>query len=236
MRYFFGEPITKDNRNLFNVTDGSQGGNNMRRIFVCIFSFCVLLSCCAFELFALELEVVPSLGYTNYFVKRINRGIGDTDERVHKSINFSSASIGLDILIVDESKFTSFFNNHISILENTKETGDVDIVMRRAGSVVEKVLYDASWTLGYTFVIGDFRVGLGAGIGMFAGDAALQENSPFAAGFVLNANADYFFLKSLAFSFGLEDGIYGSIKAKRKDEVLKAYNRFCMRIGIAIKF
>jgi len=189
-------------------------------------------------LFALEVEIIPTLGYTNYFYfsKRIYKASDEKERSVHKNIDLSALSIGLDVVIIDTSCFTFFFNNHVSFLESSKEYGNVDIVRRRGNSVVEEVLYDASLNAGYTFFIESFRIGLGAGMGLFAGSVGVEENSPFALGFVINANADYFLTKSFALSLGIEDGIYGSVKPKRRDEKLKMYNRFCTRIGCVINF
>ena len=99
-----------------------------------------------------------------------------------------------------------------------------------------EVLYDASWLAGYTFFIENFRIGLGAGVGSFCGNSVFEETAPFAGGFLLSTNLDYFFTELLSLSFGIEDGVYWSVKKKKSDELSKIYNRFCIRIGCAIKF
>lgn len=191
-----------------------------------------LISC----LFALEVEIVPTIGYTNYFCKKVYSGIGEQDLVLHKNIDLSALSIGLDIIMIGTSHVTFFFNNHVSFLEKSREHGDVDIVKGRGSSVVEDVLYDVSCNVGYTFFLDNFRLGLGAGLGIFAGSEGLEEKSPLAAGLVMNMNVDYFLINSLALSLGIDDGVYGSIKEKRKDEMLKVYNRLGLRIGCVIKF
>jgi len=202
----------------------------MKYIFF-LFSFSLIS-----ELFAVNLQIIPTLGYTNYLSKKTYKVNKTTDEVLQKNIDLSSFSIGLDIVIIDDSQFTFFFNEHVSFLENSKEYGNFDIVRGRGSSLIEDVLYDASTTVGYTFFLDNFRLGIGAGVGIFGGSNGLQENSPFAAGFVMNMNIDYFFIQAFALSFGIEDGLYGSVKTKRTDVVSKMYNRFCARIGCVINF
>ena len=188
---------------------------------------------------AVNLQIIPTLGYTNYFSQKIYKASGAISgvrEDLHKNIDLSAFSIGLDIVIIDDSHFTFFFNEHVSFLENSREYGNFDIVRGRGSSVVEDVLYDASTTIGYTFFIDNFRLGLGAGIGIFAGSNGLQETSPFAVGLVINMNCDYFFTSVFALSLGIEDGVYGSVKSKSLDEVHSIYNRFATRLGCLINF
>ena len=186
------------------------------------------------HLFALEVAYVPALGITNLFLREVYK-IGK-NKIEQKSSTLLTVAMGLDVIITDDSGFTFFFNNHISFLENSREYGNLDIINRTGGSTIEGVLYDSSWNLGYTFFMENFRIALGAGMGIFASNEDLRKSSLFAAGFVVNMNLDYFFVDSMALSLGIEDGIYGSINTRRRKYFPNMYNRFSTRIGYVIKF
>ena len=199
--------------------------------------FAIIVFAFASYAFALDVEIIPTLGYTNYFSQTEYARVNNVVREHSKIIGFSCFNIGLDILIIEpDSHFTFFFNNHVCFFEESKEHGGIDIVRRQGSSVVEGVLWDANISAGYTFLLNNFRIGLGGGVGIFSGSNGFGESSPFGAGIVLNANMEYFFVNFLALSFGMEEGIYGSVKKKKDDELLRMYNRFCMRVGVAIKF
>ena len=59
------------------------------------------------HVYALDMEIIPSLGYTNYFCNKVNKVRlhqmnQEKDEIIQTNTQLSSASIGLDIVMITD--------------------------------------------------------------------------------------------------------------------------------------
>ncbi|MGP1415806.1 MAG: DUF2715 domain-containing protein [Treponema sp.] len=197
----------------------------MKKYFISfvIFSFALI------QIFAIETVITPSMSYTNYFSKT---------KYVSSKSYLHAFSIGLDLMFVGkESCFTFFFNNHISFTEGTKGTGEIDFINAKGAQIIENMLFDTSLLIGYTFGLTEELVlRLGGGLGLFHGYYPIENKTATALGSVLTFSLEYFFIRNLGISFGMEDGIYGSVRKVSENGRVRFFNRVQTKIGLAIRF
>ena len=195
-----------------------------------IFSFFIFSFSMPF-LFSIETIITPTMSYSNYFLHTVY---------IHKksSIHLHTGSLGLDLMFIGEKTgFTFFANNHLSFMDETQVFGDVDFINAKGASIVEGMFWDTSLLAGYTIDFNEnVKLRLGVGVGFFHGLKPESNTTQTAMGSVFALYIDYFFAHSLGISFGAEDGVYGSIRKKQKDEKRNFFNRVQPKLGLAIRF
>jgi len=189
------------------------------------FSFSVI------SLFSIEGIITPTMGYTNYFLRTFYK-TRTTNTYLH------TVSLGLDLLFLgEETGFTFFINNHLSFMDETQVFGDVDFINAKGASIVEGMFWDTSLLAGYTIDFNEnVKLRLGVGVGFFHGLKPKSNETKTAMGSVFAFYLDYFFSSGLGISFGIEDGVYGSIRKKQKNEKHNFFNRTQPKLGLAIRF
>ena len=195
-----------------------------------IFSFFIFSFSMPF-LFSIETIITPTMSYSNYFLRTFYK-TRTTNTYLH------TVSLGLDLLFLgEETGFTFFINNHLSFMDETQVFGDVDFINAKGASIVEGMFWDTSLLAGYTIDFNEnVKLRLGVGVGFFHGLKPKSNTTQTAMGSVFALYLDYFFAHSLGISFGAEDGVYGSIRKKQKDEKRNFFNRVQPKLGLAIKF
>ena len=190
-----------------------------------IFSFSVI------SLFSIETIITPTMSYSNYFLRTFYK-TRTTNTYLH------TVSLGLDLLFLgEETGFTFFINNHLSFMDETQVLGDIDFISGKGASIVEGMFWDTSLLAGYTIDLNEYlKLRLGVGVGFFHGFMPKSNETKTAMGSVFAFYLDYFFSSGLGISFGIEDGVYGSIRKKQKNEKHNFFNRTQPKLGLAIKF
>lgn len=189
------------------------------------FSFSVI------SLFSIEGIITPTMSYSNYFLRTFYK-TRTTNTYLH------TVSLGLDLLFLgEETGFTFFINNHLSFMDETQVFGDVDFINAKGASIVEGMFWDTSLLAGYTIDFNEnVKLRLGVGVGFFHGLKPESNTTQTAMGSVFALYIDYFFAHNLGISVGAEDGVYGSIRKKQKDEKRNFFNRVQPKLGLAIRF
>ncbi|MGP1438773.1 MAG: DUF2715 domain-containing protein [Treponema sp.] len=199
----------------------------MKKYFIVLFLFCISF----ISLFSIETIISPTIGYTNYFSYT---GYKERSLQTH----LHTVSMGLDLMFVgEESCFTVFANNAISFMEETQVYGDIDFIAEKGASVIEGMLWNTSILVGYTLdFTEDLKLRLGVGLGLFHGYRPKANTATTAIGSVVSISFDYFFIHRLGISFGIEDGVYGSIRKPLPNERLKVFNRAQTKLALVMKF
>jgi hypothetical protein len=196
-------------------------------------SICILFlfSFRSISLFSIETVITPTISYSNYFLRTVY-----TNRKTNTYLH--TVSLGLDLVFIgEETAFTFFANNHISFMEETQVFGDVDFVSGKGASVVEGMIWDSSLLAGYTIdPMEDLKLRLGVGLGIFHGFQPKSKSIETAMGSIFAFYIDYFFIHGLGLSFGIENGVYGSIRKRQNDEKRNFFNRVQTKIGLAIRF
>lgn len=195
-----------------------------------IFSFFIFSFSMPF-LFSIETIITPTMSYSNYFLRTFYK-TRTTNTYLH------TVSLGLDLLFLgEETGFTFFINNHLSFMDETQVFGDVDFINAKGASIVEGMFWDTSLLAGYTIDFNEnVKLRLGVGVGFFHGLKPESNTTQTAMGSVFALYIDYFFAHNLGISVGAEDGVYGSIRKKQKDEKRNFFNRVQPKLGLAIRF
>lgn len=182
-------------------------------------------------LFSIETIITPTMSYSNYFLRTFYK-TRTTNTYLH------TVSLGLDLLFLgEETGFTFFINNHLSFMDETQVFGDVDFINAKGASIVEGMFWDTSLLAGYTIDFNEnVKLRLGVGVGFFHGLKPKSNETKTAMGSVFAFYLDYFFSSGLGISVGAEDGVYGSIRKKQKNEKRNFFNRVQPKLGLAIRF
>jgi|GEM_PF-1349188 hypothetical protein len=197
----------------------------MRKYFLFFFFF----SFTFLPLFSIETIITPTMGYTNYFLRTIYKN-------KKNNTYLHAISFGLDLMFIwDKTDFTFFANNHLSFIDETQVSGDVDFIKVKGASVIEGFIWDISLLAGYTFDLEDIKLRLGVGTGFFHGAKPKSNEIQTALGSVFAFYLDYFFNHNWGISFGIEDGFYGSVRKKKSNEKAIFFNRVQAKLGLAIR-
>jgi len=198
----------------------------MRKYFIVLFLF----SFNFIYLFSIETVITPTISYTNYFLRSIYTS------KITKTY-LHTVSLGLDLIFVGEKTgFTFFANNSLSFMDETQVTGDVDFIGGKGASVVEGMIWNMSLLVGYTIDLNDeAKLRLGGGLALFHGRHPKIDASQTALGSVLAFYLDYFFSHGLGISFGVEEGVYGSIRKRQSNQKHNFFNRLQTKLGLVIR-